>query len=186
MNTSVTAPPQLLTSEEFIQRYDEEPVELDKGLVVETNMPSLQHGLVCANFARHLGNFVEERQFGRVMSNDSWIRTRRTPDSVRGPDVLYISYERLPKGPMPAGLLDCVPEFIAEVRSASDTWKKMLNKSSEYLNAGVKIVLILDPDKAAATIFRGEELPQTLHNGDSITLPDLLPGFSVTLAKVFG
>ena len=175
-----------MTAEEFIQQYDNAPFELDEGEVVETNEPSLRHGFVCANIACRLGNYVHEYQLGRVATNDSWIRTRRSPDSVRGPDVIYLSYERLPKGPMPAGLLDCVPEFIAEVRSTSDTWKKMLNKSSEYLNAGVKIVLILDPDKAAATIFRGEELPQTLHNGDLITLPDLLPGFSVTLAKVFG
>jgi Uma2 family endonuclease len=121
MSTSIAAPPQLLTAEEFIQRYNEQPVELDKGLVVEAAMPSLQHGLVCANIARHLGNYVEERQLGRVMSNDSWIRTRRSPDSVRGPDVVYLSYERLPKGPLPAGLLECVPELIVEVRSTSDT-----------------------------------------------------------------
>ncbi len=175
-----------MTAEEFIQQFDDAPFELDEGQVVETNESSLQHGFVCANIASRLGNYVREHQLGRVASNDSWIRTRRTPDSVRGPDIQFMSYERVPKGQVPGGLLDVVPELVVEVRSASDTWKKMLNKSSEYLNAGVKIVLILDPDKVAATIFRGEELPQTLHNGDSITLPDLFPGFSVTLAKVFG
>jgi len=175
-----------VTAEEFIQQYDDAPFELDEGQVVETSELSLQHGFVCANIACRLGNYLQEHQLGRVAINNSWVRTLRSPDSVRGPDVQYMSYDRIPKGKVPGGLLEEVPELVVEVRSASDTWKKMLNKSSEYLNAGVKIVLILDPDKAAATIFRGEELPQTLHNGDWITLPDLFPGFSVTLAKVFG
>lgn len=91
---------------------------------------------------------------------------------------------RLP-GKMPPGLFDTLPDLVVEVRSPSDSWQQLLNKSSEYLAAGVAVVLVLDPDKNAATIFRGEELPQTFHNGDMITIPDVLPGFSVALAKLF-
>ncbi|HQR08420.1 MAG TPA: hypothetical protein PLN21_16445 [Gemmatales bacterium] len=42
-----------------------------------------------------------------------------------------------------------------------------------------------NPDRAAATVFREEELPQTFHNGDSLSVPEILPGFEVKLAKLF-
>ena len=185
MSTAVLTPPKLLTAEEFIQRYEDEPVELEKGLVVENAVPSLLHGLVCGKLVRFLGNYIEERELGRVFTNDSWIKTRRSPDSVRGPDVQYISYERLPQGTVPGGLLDVIPELVVEVRSPSDSWNKMLKKSSEYIDTGVKVVVVIDPEQAAATIFRADELPQTLHNGDPLTLPDLFPGFTVPLAQLF-
>lgn len=185
MSITVVAPPKLLTAEEFLLQYDLEPVELDKGQVVENAMPTFLHGLVCSNISYYLNDYVRKHSLGRVVTNDTWMRTRRSPDSVRGPDMIYISYQRLPVDIVPIGILEHAPELIIEVRSPSDSWKKMLNKSSEYLNAGATIVVILDPDKAAATIFRGEELPQALHNGDDFTLPDIFPGFSVPLAKLF-
>ncbi|MBL8821272.1 MAG: Uma2 family endonuclease [Planctomycetia bacterium] len=186
MSTTVSAPVRLITAEEFAQQYSDHHAELDKGKVVETVMPWILHGVVCANMARHLGNFVEEHRLGRIATNDSWVITRRNPDSVRGPDVAWYSYQSLPAGKVADGLLEAVPELAIEIRSPSNSWQELLAKSSEYLQAGVKVVMILDPEKSAATLFRDAELPQTLHNGDSITIPDLLPGFSIPLSKVFG
>jgi len=75
--------------------------------------------------------------------------------------------------------------LIVEVRSPSDRISAMNNKALEYLAAGVRAVILLDPDRAAATVFREEELPQTFHNGDSLRVPEILPGFEVKLAKLF-
>ena len=122
--TQTQAPPALLTAEEFIERYAHQHVELVDGVVVETPMPTLRRGQVCSKANRLLGNFTEERNLGHVMSNDTFIRTRRDPDRVRGPDVLYVSYSRLPPGPAPNRLTDLVPELTVEVRSPSNTERR--------------------------------------------------------------
>src|ERR1017187_7177881 len=100
------------------------------------SVPDRRHGYVCGRADRILGNFVDGHDLGRVMSNDSGVIIDRDPDTVRGADVAYYSYARLPKGPLPPGLGTELPELVVEVRSANDRWPEILEKVSEYLNAG--------------------------------------------------
>ena len=61
----------------------------------------------------------------------------------------------------------------------------MSRKAHTYLDAGVRLVLVLDPEHDSAGIYRPDELPQRMHNGDVLTLPDVLPGFAVPVARFF-
>ena len=95
----------LMTAEEFGQRPDPGyPEELVQGRIVGMPPPDRRHGFVCLKAGRILGNFVDEHDLGRVMSNDSGVITERGPDTVRGADVCYYSYARLPKGPLPRAM----------------------------------------------------------------------------------
>src|SRR5215469_2630471 len=108
----------LMTAEEFSNRPDPGyPEELVRGRTVAMPVPDRRHGLVCSKADRILGNFVDEHDLGRVMSNDSGVITERGPDTVRGADVCYYSYTCLPKGPLPEGYLPVTPELVFEVRS---------------------------------------------------------------------
>jgi Uma2 family endonuclease len=177
---------QLVSAEDFAQRHERDRLELVAGVVEEQPMPFPLHGKVCSLINYYLMGHVLTHDLGHVMGNDSFIRTRRNPDSVRGADVMFVSYARLPRGRVPAGLLDVVPELVVEVCSPSDRVGAVEAKASEYLAAGVSVVVVLDPDIASATLFRANELPVTLHNGAVLTIPDVLPGFSVPLHRLFG
>jgi Uma2 family endonuclease len=87
-------PVTLLTAEEFAQRYGGQRMELVKGLVKELPMPFPKHGKACATIARLVGNYIAERDLGPVMSNDSFVKTRSNPDTVRGADVSYTGAPR--------------------------------------------------------------------------------------------
>ncbi|MFO0929149.1 MAG: Uma2 family endonuclease [Gemmataceae bacterium] len=178
-------PPVLLTAEEFAARFAHVHAELVKGVVKEYPVPMPKHGFVCFRIALLVGTHVEQNDLGRVMTNDSWIKTRSNPDTVRGADVCFFSYERLPKGEVPEGLLSVVPELVFEVRSPSDRWPEILVKVGEYLQAGVRVVVVVDPPTSSATVYRHEELHHTFHNGDPLTLPDVLPDFSVPVSRLF-
>src|SRR5687767_111186 len=91
----------LLTAEEFALLDDHQLSELVRGRVVPMNVPAFRHGYYCSKIILIVGNFVQEHGLGRVLSNDSGVITERNPDSVRGADVSYYSYGRIPKGPMP-------------------------------------------------------------------------------------
>lgn len=147
-------------------------------------MPGLEHGELCMKIGAPIYNHVVVHNLGRVMSNDSFVKTG--PDSVRGADVLFYSYERLPKNrPVPRTMHDLAPDLVVEVRSPSDNWTELFAKVVEYLRAGVRVVLLLDPESATASVYRPDELQQILHNGDELTLPDVLPGFTLPIARLF-
>jgi Uma2 family endonuclease len=179
------APPALLTAEEFARRYATRRAELVKGRVVELPMPNMKHGKVCYRVTMALGTFVEPRDLGHVMTNDSWVVTQRGPDTVRGSDILFVSYGRLAKGKVPEGLLDVVPELVFEVRSPSDRWTDMIAKMLEYLSAGVSVVVILDPKTESASVFRPDDRQVIFEAADTLTVPDVLPGFAVPVRALF-
>ncbi len=177
--------PTLLTAEEFslLEELDG-PVELVKGKVVEMPPPMPKHAQVCYRISRLLGNFVDDR-LGHVLTNDASIITQRGPDTVRGADVCYISYAKVPKGLLPDGYLPAPPELIFEVRSPSDRWKDILKKVVEYLDAGVTIVCIVDPTTETGRIYRSDRDEEQLKNGDLVRFEDVLPGFSFPLKQLF-
>src|ERR1700684_3695212 len=97
----------LLTAEEFQRLPDDGvPKELVRGKVVPMNVPAPRHGYICANIVGLIRTFVVDRRLGRVLCNDSAVRTERGPDTVRAVDVAYYSFGRLPPGPLPQGYID--------------------------------------------------------------------------------
>jgi Uma2 family endonuclease len=176
-----------MTAAEFVVRHGHESgVELVRGYVRRMPMPGGRHGEVCVNATLVIGEFVKSRGLGRVMSNDTFVRTTTDPDTYRGADVLFLSHRRWPADrPVPDGPLEVPPELVVEVKSPSDRRGEIRTKVGEYESVGVDVVVVLDPDLAVATVYRGEELPQRFHNGDEFTLPDVLPGFAVPVARFF-
>jgi Uma2 family endonuclease len=177
---------ELLTAEEFGKRPDPgHPEELVRGRIVAMPPPDRKHGSVCSNAVQIFGYFVKERDLGRVLSNDSGVITQRDPDTVRGADVAYYSYGRLPKDPLPSGYGPEVPELVVEVRSADDRWLQIHEKVTEYLAAGVLTVVVLDPEPQTAHIFSADDPPRILASGDELVLPRILQGFRVRVGQFF-
>jgi Uma2 family endonuclease len=174
----------LLTAEEFARRHAGEFVELIDGKLEPIMPGGARHGKICITLVRVVGGFIEDHKLGLVCSHDTFVLTRRNPDRVRGADLVYWSRERWP-GEVPDGIVDASPDLVVEVRSPTDRWGDVQIKIGEYLNAGVRAVVLLDPKTATVTIYRQDELHQLLHNGDELTLPDVLPGFAVPIARFF-
>ncbi len=177
---------QFMTAEEFATRPDPGyPEELVQGRIVSMPPATPRHGKVCGKTTRLMGNFVDDRDIGHVLSNDSGVVTGRDPDTVRGADVCFYSYAKLPKGKLPVGYLNIVPDLVVEVRSDDDRWRDILAKLHEYLDAGVKVVIVLDPDPERAHVFRPDQAPRELGPDDELTVPDLLGDFRVAVRRFF-
>jgi Uma2 family endonuclease len=176
----------LLTAEAFrLLPSDGQLRELVRGRIVLMNVPAPRHGYICGKVVRLLGNYVDEHDLGRVVSNDSGVVTEHDPDTVRGADVAYYSYLRLPKGPMPEGYLPVAPELVFEVRSPTDRWKKVVAKAAEYLNAGVAVVCVLDAATESAHLYFEDQPTQIVQAEQELTLPELLPDFRVRVRRFF-
>jgi Uma2 family endonuclease len=176
----------IMTAEAFGQRPDPGyPEELVQGRIVAMPPPDRRHGMVCGQAHYLTRQHVDAHDLGRVMSNDSGIITERDPDTVRGADIAYYSYKRLPRGPLEPGYGPEVPELVIEVRSPGDSWPEIHIKVGEYLLAGVLKVVVLDPGRRRAHVYSADQPPEILGPDEELTLPDLLEGFRVPVHRFF-
>jgi Uma2 family endonuclease len=184
--TAMATATDLLTAEEFGSRPDPGyPEELVQGRIVTMPPPTPRHGQICGESYYLLRGYVEQHDLGHVLCNDSGVITERDPDTVRGADISFYSYAKVPKGKIRKGYLDVVPDLVVEVRSADDRWGDILAKVHEYLDAGVGVVIVLDPEPEGAYLFRSDQPPRQLGPDEELTVPELLGDFRVAVRRFF-
>ncbi len=177
---------ELLTAEEYGRLPDDGRItELVRGRIVEMNRPFTSNGYLLIRVSALLWNFVEQRGLGRVVGGDAGVITQRHPDTVRGPDVAFYSYERIPRGPRPVGYWPDSPELVIEIRSNDDRWKEIHQKVGEYLSADVLTVSVIDPEPQRVHLFYADRESVVLNAGDQLTFPDILPGFEIAVGELF-
>jgi Uma2 family endonuclease len=129
---------------------------------------------------------VRERKLGRVIGNDSGVVTERQPDTVRGPDVAYYSYGRVPAGRLRRrGYLDIAPDLAIEVKSVFDRWKDLEEKVAEYFKPGVLVACIVDPDTDSVQVRYPDQATRVFQRDEDLVLPEVLADFHVTVRELF-
>jgi Uma2 family endonuclease len=127
----------LISAEEYADMADSSRcTELVRGRIVELTPPKPRHGRICVRIAALLEGFVDEHGLGRVIGNDSGVITERGPDTVRGADVAFYSYARLPQNADLDDYPASPPELVVEVKSPTDRWSDM-GAVANWWSAGV-------------------------------------------------
>jgi Uma2 family endonuclease len=160
------------------------PGELVRGHFIPMSPTGSLRAEIESNLAYALKSFVKGKHLGKVMTGEVGIITGRSPDTVRGADVAYISFERL-KDVTGQGYLDVAPELIAEVVSPSDRWTDINEKLEEYFAIGVAAVWIVDPQERRVYVYRSPTRVEKLGPADVLTIEDLLPGLRIRVADLF-
>ena len=162
---------------------DHELTELIDGRIVPLSPTNSEHGRIEANVSLALGNFVSAQKLGLVLVGEVGIFTRWNPDRVRGADVVFISHEQYDRRTKTRGFLDVAPELVVEILSPErpDTAQKVL----EYLEIGVRLVLVVDPDARTITTHRPNGALMCHTESDAVPCQDVIPGFSLAAANVF-
>ncbi len=176
-----------ITAEEFAGMPNPGfPCELVGGEIVEMNPPRPRHGQICGNIVYIGRRFNEDHDCMHVLANDTGVITERDPDTVRGPDVWFISYEKVPKGPLANDTyLEIVPDIVFEVISPSDRWDDISSKVNEYLALGVSAVCVLEPQLATVQVFAPDKSSRTFASDEELTFAEILPEFSVAVQRFF-
>ncbi len=182
-----TTTKKLLTADEFARLpkpEDGSKEELVRGEVVTVPPPGFLHGIVQLNVATLLKLFAREKKLGRVTVESGTI-TETGPDSVRGPDIAFWSFERLPADHMPVVYANVAADLVVEVKSPSNTPAKTTKKIREYFTSGVRVVWVVDPEERTVTVYRGPGDGRVLWEDATITGDDVLPGFTCPVADFF-
>ena len=144
------------------------------------------HGLVAARVAARLLNFVEEHNLGQVYAAETGFLLRQSPDTVRAPDAAFVARRRLAAMTLqPKGYFPGPPDLAVEVLSRSDTDRDVSDKTTDWLDSGCRVVLVLDPVECTARLHQSGLAVARFSAQDLVTIPDLLPGWTLDLASVF-
>ena len=174
-----------VTGDELLRMAGLNPCELVAGRIVRMTPTNPNHGRIEVNVAAALKRFVSTQNLGVVMAGEVGVFTSRNPDTVRAPDVLFLSHERDARRNRPQGFLDVAPELIVEILSPTDRPDQVRSKLGEYLAAGVRLVWVIDPAARTVQVHRGSGEPLSLAAGAVVTGEDVLPGFELTVDDVF-
>lgn len=161
------------------------PCELVRGAVVSREFATVRHATLAANVTFTLHRWERRRRKGRVFCSSLGIVTAERPGTVRGADVAYISYKRLPRGPVPEGFSRIPPELVVEVVGKGQGWDVMVEKAGEYLAMGVDRVWVVDLAKQTVHVFRPDGEPLKYGAKSTLTDADVLLGFRVRMRSLF-
>lgn len=160
--------------------------ELIKGRLYEMEPTGFLHGRVSIRVGRLLDEHVSAHGLGVVVGAETGFVLAHDPDTVRAPDAAFVRAERVTPGALPETYWPGPPDIAFEVNSPNDREAEVAAKALDWLAAGTRAVVILDPRLSVATLYRSRSDVRTLGSDERLDLDPELPGFSVVVAEMFG
>ncbi len=159
--------------------------ELLRGELRELTKPGFEHGCVASTIGMLLAVHARQTGSGVTVAAETGCLLARDPDTVRAPDAAFISKKRADEVGRTVKFWPGAPDLAVEVVSPSDTFHEVEDKALEWIAAGAIAVLVIDPAKQTATVYRGNGDAHVYNVGEIVDLSDAVPGFSVVVAELF-
>lgn len=176
----------LLTAEDLpFLPSREGPCELVAGKLLRRPPHGETHGLVAGEVLYHLYRFVREYGLGRVFSTGTGFVLARDPDTVRGPDVAFVSAERLATPRGRGFYFEGAPDLAVEVITPDDAELDVAPKVRDYLGAGARAVWVVDTALQALIVHRSGRPPETSSRNDTVDGGAAVPGYRLPVRDIF-
>lgn len=177
----------LVTAEEFEQMPEDDldRHELVEGRLVPMSPPNIEHGRLVAQVTALLYQHLKRHAVGFVVC-EAGFKLATNPDTVRGPDVAFIRQDRMPPASTRRGFAAMAPDAVFEVLSPEDRPGEVRAKIAEYLDRGVRVVVVVDPDDKTVIMHRPGAQPVIVRDdSDVVDLVDTIPGFNCRVSDIF-
>ena len=176
----------LLTADDLLHLYSKGVRgELIRGVLCKTMAAGGEHGETEVNLVTELRNFVKPRRLGRLAASDSGVLLERSPDTVREPDIVFFSAEKIPPGERVTGYYEEIPDLVVEVASPSDSVREVNDKARMWLSYGTRLVWVLHPNTRSVDVHTPGGAVATLAGDDTLNGRDVLPGFECSLSDIY-
>ncbi|MEX2170982.1 MAG: Uma2 family endonuclease [Pirellulales bacterium] len=159
--------------------------ELLAGELREMLPSGWRHGKVASRLNARLDTYVEEHDLGVVFGAETGFRLASDPDTVRAPDVSFISKQNMPEREPNDGFWPGAPDLAVEVLSPSDRTGEVNEKTDFWLSAGCKAVWVVDPKRKTVTIYSSQADVQVKTADEVLQGDPVVPGFSCAVAELF-
>lgn len=158
--------------------------ELRHGRLVPMSPPGATHGNLQNRIGSALALHGEMKGYGKAYT-EVGIVLARNPDHLVGADAAFVTSASLPARETPEGYLETIPELVVEIRSKNDTVAEVKEKVTDYLQAGVKLLWVVDPEPESVAEHRSNSRPTTYGKADVLLCDDIIPGFRLALADLY-
>ena len=158
--------------------------ELVRGRLIVREPPSTYHGRVQGILHILVGSYVRAHALGAVFGQDTGFKIASDPDTVRAPDLAFVDRTRVAQIPR-RGYAALAPDLVAEILSPDDRPGEVLAKAGEWLEVGVRLVWVIDPDRQVASVYRDDGSMMTVSSDADLDGEAVLPGFSFRLFELF-
>ncbi|MBW4606656.1 MAG: Uma2 family endonuclease [Hassallia sp. WJT32-NPBG1] len=136
-----------------------------------------------AKLTQRLGNWADAD--GTGLAFDSSTGFKLPNGANRSPDASWVKRERIETlNPNPARFMPLAPDFAVELRSASDSLETLQQKMQEYINCGVRLGWLIDPQNQRVEIYRLKKDVEILQSPTSLSGEHILPGFVLDLTQI--
>jgi Uma2 family endonuclease len=178
--------PKLMTADELIDLPDDGlQHELVRGELRSMAPPGFPHGRSGSRFGSSLRRHVEDHDLGEVITVETGFRLTTDPDTVRCPDVGYISNEHLAAVGDVTGYFPGAPDLVVEVISPNDRYSEVAEKVTEWLQHGARLVFVADPRPKTVAMHRPGQPTRTLGMDDVLDGEDVVPGWTLAVRDLF-
>ena len=159
--------------------------ELVKGELRKMSPSGSEHGAIIINISVLLAQYVRAKKLGVCFGAETGFKIASDPDTVRAPDLAFVSRERIPEGDHPKKFWAGAPDLVVEVVSPGDTYGEVEEKVEEWLAAGARAVWVLNPKRRGVSVYRSMTDVTRLSEGDELEGGDVVPGFRCKVSELF-
>lgn len=166
----------------MVEPDDAYVTELVQGVLVREPRPSRPHG----RYQMLLGAALVTwgRGAGAEVTAESGYLLSEDPPTLRGPDIGVV-VDPLSRAEVPPGWTRGAPDVVVEILSPSDTSTAIQAKTLDYLEAGARLVWIVDPSARTVTVYRPDGSARVLRAAETLDGEDVLEGFALPLSELF-
>ncbi len=177
---------QLMTAEDLLRMPDDDcRYELVRGELRTMSPAGSRHGRIVINVTTPLDQHVRANNLGVVYAAETGFKIATHPDMVRAPDAAFVSSERDKAVGSVEGYWPGAPDLVVEVTSPGDLHADIEEKIIDWLDAGTRMVIIVNPRKRLATIYRSLTDITILTEQDTLDGADVVPGWTLPVRALF-
>ena len=159
--------------------------ELVRGEMREMAPAGDEHGEIAMTVGSHLSQHVRVRQLGRTYAAETGFIIARDPDTVRAPDAAFVRQEVINATGRLRGFRPGAPDLAIEVISPGDSYTEVQEKIMEWLDAGCRMVVTVDPRRRTATVYRSRHDIEILTEENTLSGGDVVEGWELPLSMLF-
>ena len=179
---------------DFVRLYEDDgPFEIIRGKRIKRMPPVAGHNLIANLLLRALIAFLAKNPIGEAFleaafvlpdaDDKQWVTGSRTPD-VSFYAAARLDDYRAENSDWKAKPYFLPPDLVVEIISPNDSYSKVTDKVDLYLEDGVRMVWVIDPQRSKVTVYTSDE-QTTLGEDDSLSGREVAPGLALAVSQLF-
>jgi Uma2 family endonuclease len=181
--------PKFFTEDDLLRMPDDgNRYELVRGELRQMSPTGFDHGRCTGKLHHLLSSHILERALGYVLAAETGFVLERTADgrsTVRAADIAFVAAGRIPPGVDTTRYLAMPLDLVVETLSPSDTAQEVEEKIADWLEAGVRVALTVNPASRSVTLYRSATKITRLGDGDELDVSDVVAGFRCQVSAIF-